>query len=83
MSVSAQELLTVMRPLVIELERALQSLLKAGLAIPTRSLPRIESAYDGIWRTWTEAEVDFSHLRLGAMSALASGGNPLGNPALA
>ena len=75
MSVSAQELLTVMRPLVIELERALQRLLKAGLAIPTRPVARIESAEDGGTRQWVEAEVDFWRLRLGAMSALESSGN--------
>jgi len=73
--VRAQELLTVMRPLVIELERALQRLLKAGLAIPTRPVPRIESAEDGAARQWIEAEVDFWRLRLGAMSALESSGN--------
>ena len=70
MSVSAVELATLMRPVVGRLERSLQRMLKAELAIPTRNIPRIELSEDGSGRQWVETEVDFWRLRLDAMSAV-------------
>src|SRR5690349_13575572 len=69
-AISATELSTLLRPVVVRLEHSLQRLMQAGLAVPTRTVPRIQSAADGSGRQWTEAEVDFSRLRIAAMSAL-------------
>jgi Apea-like HEPN len=68
-----EQLTTLMRPLRVQLENALEQVLQPEPVVPIQRVPRIEAAADGSGKQWVETELDARALVLAAMPVLEKG----------
>jgi hypothetical protein len=75
MNLTIESLITVLRPLVVELESVLPRLILEGAALPTRPVPKLQMNADGSGEQRIEEDLDAFRVRHDAMFALEQSGS--------